>query len=143
VTPVGTNWVVTTLAGKAGDPGSADGTGSTARFGISNNNQTEVAGYVVVDTGGNLYVADCFNNTIRRGYRPLAITSSGAGFGFSDAMFGFALTGPAGQTVVVDASTDLVSWLPIWTNTFMVGPLQFSDPNSGAYPSRFYRARRP
>ena len=32
VTPVGTNWVVTTLAGLAGSSGSADGTGSAARF---------------------------------------------------------------------------------------------------------------
>jgi hypothetical protein len=45
--------------------------------------------------------------------------------------------------VVVDFSSDLVSWLPIWTNTFMVGALQFSDPDSGVYPKRFYRARRP
>src|SRR6058998_499874 len=32
VTPVGTNWVVTTLAGMPGSFGSADGTGSEARF---------------------------------------------------------------------------------------------------------------
>ena len=32
VTPVGTNWVVTILAGQAGVAGSADGTGSAALF---------------------------------------------------------------------------------------------------------------
>ena len=32
MTPLGTRWVVTTLAGKAGVTGSADGTGSAARF---------------------------------------------------------------------------------------------------------------
>ena len=32
ITPVGTNWVVTTVAGKAGTAGSADGTNSAARF---------------------------------------------------------------------------------------------------------------
>ena len=32
VTPVGTNWVVTTLAGLAGSAGSANGTNSAARF---------------------------------------------------------------------------------------------------------------
>jgi hypothetical protein len=95
-----------------------------------------------VDGAGNLYVADGYNMTIREGYRPVALTSSGAGFGFSGGMFGFAVTGPAGQAAVVEASTDLVSWLPLWTNTFMVGPLQFSDPNSGSYSQRFYRARR-
>ena len=98
---------------------------------------------MAVDSAGDLYVADCFNYTIRKGYRPLAITSSGANFGFSGGEFGFALTGPAGQAVVVDASSDLVNWLPLWTNNFMVGPLQFSDPNSGSSPQRFYRAHRP
>ena len=58
VTPVGTNWVVTTLAGSAGHSGSADGTGSAARF----NAPVDVA----VDSAGNLYVADLDNDTIRK-----------------------------------------------------------------------------
>src|SRR5207245_6825830 len=49
VTPVGTNWVVTTLAGLARNPGSADVTGKAARsyapFGVA------------VDSGANLYAA--------------------------------------------------------------------------------------
>ena len=47
VTPAG---VVTTLAGLAGSLGSADGTGSAARFNYP-------AG-VAVDSAGNVYVAD-------------------------------------------------------------------------------------
>jgi secreted PhoX family phosphatase len=105
VTPVGTNWVVRTLAGVAGPYGSADGTGSAARF----SNPFGVA----VDGAGNLYVADSSNNTIRKGYPALAITSSGPGFGFNGGQFGFTLTGPSGQLVIVEASTDLSSWLPI------------------------------
>jgi sugar lactone lactonase YvrE len=58
VAPVGTNWVVTTLAGLAGYAGSADGTNSTARF----SNPLGMA----VDSATNLYVADCFNGTIRK-----------------------------------------------------------------------------
>ena len=142
VTPVGTNWVVTTLAGKAGSTGSTDGTGSAARFRSLDAN-AGVAGGVTTDRAGNLYVAEFFNHTIRQGYRPLAIVSSGAGFGFNTGQFGLTLTGPAGQTVVLDASPDLVNWESIWTNTFMVGALQFTDPNSGVYTHRFYRAQRP
>ncbi len=62
VTPVGTNWVVTTLAGLAGSYGSANGTGSAARFHFT-------AG-VAVDGAGNVYVADEDNYTIRKGYYP-------------------------------------------------------------------------
>lgn len=50
--------VVTTLAGQAGVTGSADGTGSTARFFYPN--------AVAVDGAGNVYVADRLNNTVRK-----------------------------------------------------------------------------
>jgi len=44
--------------------------------------------------------------------------------------------------VVVEYSTDLLTWLPLWTNTFMRA-LNFHDPESGAFSNRFYRARLP
>ncbi|MBI4326542.1 MAG: hypothetical protein HY674_14945, partial [Chloroflexi bacterium] len=50
--------VVTTLAGLDESSGTADGTGSTARF----HDPTDVA----VDSAGNVYVADIWNNTIRK-----------------------------------------------------------------------------
>ena len=55
--------VVTTLAGKAGASGSADGAGSAASFNGPSG--------VVADAAGNLYVADTLNHTIRK------ITSAG------------------------------------------------------------------
>jgi hypothetical protein len=55
---VGTNWVVSTIAGQLGLPGSADGTNSAAQF----NGPTALA----VGTGGNLYVVDTYNSTIRK-----------------------------------------------------------------------------
>jgi len=54
ITPAG---VVTTIAGLAGSAGSTDGTGIAARF-------DEPFG-VVVDSSGNVYVADSRNHTIR------------------------------------------------------------------------------
>src|SRR5262249_45013627 len=67
ITPAG---LVTTLAGLAGSAGSIDGTGAAARFNLP----TAIA----IDTGGNLYVADTFNNTIRK-ITPNAVVSTIAG----------------------------------------------------------------
>ena len=136
VTPVGTNWVVTTLGGGAGIYGSADGTGSAARFNSPNG--------VALDSAGNLYVADFYFSTIRKGYPALAISDV---LYSTNGQFGFNLTGPAGQLVIVQASSDLVNWLPIWTNTFgttaISDILSFSEPQSGVYSNRFYRAHTP
>jgi hypothetical protein len=64
ITPAG---VVTTLAGLAGSPGSADGTGSAARFIFPEG--------VAVDSTGKVYVADTNNNTIRAGVAPGGLTN--------------------------------------------------------------------
>lgn len=55
ITPAGK---VTTLAGKAGDSGTADGKGDVARF-------TGATG-VAVDKNGNVFVADTHNGSIRK-----------------------------------------------------------------------------
>ncbi|MDO7873817.1 hypothetical protein Q5H93_03665 [Hymenobacter sp. ASUV-10] len=55
ITPAG---VVSTLAGSAGEPGSADGVGAAARF---------YRPYgVAMDAAGTLYVSDSDNHTIRK-----------------------------------------------------------------------------
>jgi len=62
--------VVTTLAGLAGSPGSANGAGSAARF----HNPTRVA----LDSAGNVYVADSYNHTIRK-VTPAGVVTTLAG----------------------------------------------------------------
>ncbi|PYI83086.1 MAG: hypothetical protein DME26_15755 [Verrucomicrobia bacterium] len=67
ITPAG---AVTTLAGSAGQVGSADGVGSAARFGgvLCYCGDCIVVGpeSVAVDSTGNVYVADTWNHTIRK-----------------------------------------------------------------------------
>lgn len=94
--------VVSTIAGTAGQPGSADGTGAAAQFHSPSG--------VAVDASGNVYVADSFNNTIRM-ITPAAVVSTLAGTpgqsGSSDGTGAAALFyGPFG--VAVDGSGDVL-----------------------------------
>ena len=72
ITPAG---VVTTFAGLAGSTGSANGTGSAARF------NGPVA--VTIDSIGNIFVADTNNHTIRK-ITPARVVSTFAGLAGND-----------------------------------------------------------
>jgi hypothetical protein len=61
--------------------------------------------------------------------------------GFRTNRFGFNLIGGAGSTVVVDASSNMLNWIPIVTNTFPCSSLYFNDPTSTNFSQKFYRAR--
>jgi hypothetical protein len=111
ITPGG---VVTTVAGQVGSPGSKDATGTAAQF-------YSPAG-VAVDSGGNLYVADSNNNTIRKisssgvvttlaGVATIPATTAGGkptlGSGFTDGT-GAAATFFAPFDLVLDGAGDLI-----------------------------------
>jgi hypothetical protein len=56
--------------------------------------------------------------------------------GFSE----FQLTGTASHGFVLQASTNLANWLPLFTNPTPGIPLNFLDVTSTNFPMRFYRA---
>jgi D-alanyl-D-alanine dipeptidase len=129
ITPAG---VVTTLAGLARSSGTADGVGSAARFWIPHG--------VATDSAGNVYVADTYNHTIRKGIRvpQLAIASDGSGGYFISAQ------GAPGFTCSLLRAASLAG--PWSTNTQQTadnsGLIQFHDlappPSQG-----FYRTLQP
>jgi sugar lactone lactonase YvrE len=129
----GTDWMVTTLGGVPGQATSADGVGSDARF----NQPTGVA----VDVAGNLYVADSQDNSITKGTAvlesALRFDTSAGSLIVTNGLLAMRVNGPAGTNVVVEASTNLLNWVPILTNGL---PLDLSEPLS-AGPYRFFRAR--
>jgi hypothetical protein len=51
--------------------------------------------------------------------------------------FSFTVSGTAGARYVVQATTDLVNWTTLQTNT---APFTFVDTDAGRYGQRFYRA---
>jgi hypothetical protein len=98
VTPGGT---VTTVAGSAGERGADDGSGGSARFNYPHG--------VAVDDSGDVWVADTFNQAIRRIAPGGAVTTIAGSPGQPGSADG---TGPAARFawpagVVVEASGDL------------------------------------
>jgi hypothetical protein len=69
--------------------------------------------------------------------------TTGDSFGVKTNQFGLNINWASGQTVVVEASTNLINWQPLQTNTLTTGSAYFSDPQWTNYPSRFYRLRSP
>jgi hypothetical protein len=143
VQPVGTNWVVTTLAGLFNNYGTNDGTGNVARIGPGSDSAVALS----LDASGVLYFSDTGNDDIRKAYHenvPASISNGGTNFGFVNGNFSFNLSAPPGQAIVIEVSTDLYGWQPIWTNLFgSSGTLSFTDSKAGSFSYRFYRALTP
>jgi subtilisin family serine protease len=70
---------------------------------------------------------------------PLAVSLGNAGVLFNQ--FGFDIAGGSNQVVVVEASTNLVNWTALATNTLGAAPLHFIEPVWTNFQQRFYRAK--
>jgi sugar lactone lactonase YvrE len=73
---------------------------------------------------------------------PQIITSDGSfGFTTNQSGFGFNLSGAVGQRIVVEGSSNLEDWTPLFTNTVIASPFYFFDTAWTNFPWHFYRAR--
>jgi sugar lactone lactonase YvrE len=123
VTPVG---LVTTVAGSHGQEDYVDGPGSTARF-------FDPLG-LAADASGNIYVADQFNNTIRK-ITPQAVVSTIVPRGTFVQPHGVAVDS-AGNVYVADTVIGKIT--PGGTVTFLGGELPRSGDDGVGSRARFY-----
>ena len=70
-------------------------------------------------------------------------TPDDVSLGVHEGQFGFNVGWAEGKTVIVEASTNLITnnWVPVATNTIINGTFYFGDPEWTNYPGRFYRQR--
>ena len=70
--------------------------------------------------------------------KPLSYGKMTGGYNKANGQFQLMVASGAGPTnFVIQASTDLKKWVPIYTNNGPFGV--YADPNAGSYPYRFYR----
>ena len=65
------------------------------------------------------------------------VTTALTAMAWSGGQFSFTVSGIAGQRYVVQASTNLLNWIPLQTNTL---PFLFTDKNAAGFKQRYYRA---
>jgi hypothetical protein len=142
LTPLGRDWVSSTIGGLAGSVGPFDGTNSDARFGVPGP-YTDGSTGVAVDSAGNVYVADPDNNTIREGV-PLVVPPSAPVFESvkeSNGLITFTWSASAGRAYQLQYSSDLspTDWLSLGNTITATNRTMSSSDILGADRQRFYR----
>ena len=109
---------------------------------IQTNLTTSLGQIIFCDSKCSLFPRRFYRAALFQGVLPPpALLAADGALGLRTNGFGFNLAGVGGQNVVVESSTNLVNWTALATNTLGNGPFYFSDPASGNFPQRFYRAR--
>jgi hypothetical protein len=54
--------------------------------------------------------------------------------------FQFVFSGQTGSSCLIQVSTNLLNWVPLFTNAPFNGTLNYVDPQTPQVPVRFYRA---
>jgi hypothetical protein len=99
----------------------------------------------IIPAGGSIPINDSdMTNYVRRFYRAITVTTSPpqlVGLTANYAAVQFVLNGQTGSECVIQASSDLVTWSPIFTNIIPdAGSMQITDPGATNQNHRFYRA---
>jgi hypothetical protein len=102
---------------------------------IAQSPSTQTVAVVVSDNGTPaLSATQSFTATVIQPSAP--VLDGGA---VTNGNFGFRINGDSGPDYTILASTNLISWAPLFTNNSPVLPYYWVDTNSAAYPVRFYQ----
>ncbi len=111
---------------------------------VQTNLVTDLAQFVFRDSQTGAHPHRFYRARVHDGLLPPPAIRTGAGsLAFQSTGFGFAWSAIPGQTVVIEASTNLFDWQPLQTNQVGTGPLSFTDPGATNISARFYRLRLP
>ncbi len=120
----------------AGSTPLGSATASPYRVSATLTNAGSYALTAVATAGGLSATSSVVNITVTA---PVPISLAGSAF--SSGAFSFSYNSVVGANYVVDASSNLVSWVPFSTNTAASNPAKFTD-TAAASPFRFYRVSR-
>ena len=100
-----------------------------------------------VNAGGYSVVASNFIGSITSATAELVVSGAasfqlGSGAGWTNGGFRLQLSGPT-TGCVIEASTNLSVWRPLFTNVSLPSDFEFIDRTAADYPWRFYRAVKP
>ncbi len=128
LTPFRPPWVLT-----QGEDG-ADG--SLGSIFIAPNSGAERTGTVHFQVAVYDMVAQCSVDISQSGALAPRLTSPSI---LPSGTFQFGIAGATNQTCVIEASQDLLNWVPIATNSSPCGSFIFSDTTVSSHATRFYR----
>jgi hypothetical protein len=120
------DWMVTTLAGLTGQASVADGIGSDARFDYPTG--------IAVDAAGAVYVVNSNENGISKGLPASApapfvqFDTSAGGLMLGGGNIQMRINSSSSGILVLEASTNLQTWIPIQTNVLSGGSVNLSIP---------------
>lgn len=113
----------------------------TSSLTISNACPANAGGYSVRVNNGLTSTSGSAMLVVLTNPVPNVVNIVSAGTGMTASGFQLQLSGPAGSNFVIQASTDLKTWIPLSTNAAPTGSVSYTDTAATNLAFRYYRAK--